>query len=148
MKKNLGISLLEVMFSLAVIVVLLLAATRYYGSINSSRKVNDGVQQIKTLIGAIDQWRWQSKGIASVVVSTSALAAAGLIPTSFNDANANPWGGIIIVEPVTASASGQVKITFSNVPNGDCLNLIDVLTKDSITGSCNNNNFAGIYSPS
>lgn len=52
-----GISLLEVMLSLSIIAIILVMATRYFFSANTTQKINQEVVQMGSLNSAIEKWK-------------------------------------------------------------------------------------------
>lgn len=109
--KNLGISLLELMLSLAIISIILIMATRYYSVTQTARQVQVVTESIQALYSA-DQQYYADKGKHGKI---SNLVDYKLLPDGFVTF-ANPWGKI----DGEATAG---KITFLNIPDGVCLNI-------------------------
>jgi prepilin-type N-terminal cleavage/methylation domain-containing protein len=114
--KQRGISLLEVMLSLAIIAVVLVMATRYFGIATISSKVNQGTSMISEI----------RQGYARYVSDTSdpaggtmdKLLAGGYVTKETGAADAkNPWGGTIKLD------LGAQTITLDGIPTKDCTNL-------------------------
>lgn len=140
-----GISLLELMLSLAIIAILLVAASRYYESTRSAQEVNEAMNMLQNTLGAVDSWysTFKSfKGTPNGDISIAALAEMGLVPKDFNTPNSNPWNGAIEISPVD---NKNIQITLHSVPAADCLNLKEIMLKHNVTGSCTNNNYVISY---
>ena len=56
-KRQLGIGLLELMLSLAIIAILLVMATRYYLTASQSSDVNEVISNIQGVTGCFAKWR-------------------------------------------------------------------------------------------
>ncbi|QLH43969.1 MAG: type II secretion system protein [Coxiellaceae bacterium] len=144
-----GISLLELMLSLAIIAVLVVTAGRYYTSARSARQVNDAVSMLTTVMTALDNYFWTYKTFkgatsSSQDVSMTVLANQGLVPSDFTNATANPWGGNITV---TSNNATEAKITMSNISESDCTNLKEIMQQRGLSGSCDSSgNYSAIYS--
>jgi Tfp pilus assembly protein PilE len=125
MKKYIGISLLEVMLSLAIIAIILVMATRYFTITMHSEQGNEGVRTLQTVMKGSDDWFWTYKTYQSSTnnpdISITALANLGLVPKNFTEPNANPWGGTIEVTPTSAT---EVSITLTNLNLASCQNLV------------------------
>ncbi len=147
-KKIRGISLLELLLSLALIAILLVMVTRFYESTQGSQRTNDAVEILQHLVAASDKWfalykSYQKTGNGDIGLVK--LTGLGWIPQNFMLANANPWGGAINVEPEDSS---HVKFTLAEVPAKDCLNLQELMQKElGLVGTCDSeNNYSAIYS--
>lgn len=57
MKKQLGISLLEVLLSLSIIAIILVLATRYFFVATNNNKVNTAVSQVSGIVAAVHTWK-------------------------------------------------------------------------------------------
>lgn len=137
--KEKGIGLLELMLALAIISVLLVAATRYFASTDSSRKVNDAVNMLQAVINASEDWRTSKNSYADI--SLTELEKQGLLP-NWGDTS-NPWGGGIIV----AGTATSITLKLTNVPQKDCLSLSSIMDKKGVTGSeCAEQVYSGSYS--
>lgn len=135
-KFQIGIGLLELMLSLAIIAILLVAATRYYQTTVSSQRVNAGARMVATVTAAVDSWYDIFKTYSSPenTISTENLIKINLLPSDFAAPTANPWRGAVIIAPQGAT---QIKLTLTQVNYGDCLNLSAIEIKRGLTGgSC------------
>lgn len=112
-KYNLGIGLLELMLSLSIIAVLLIMATRYYGTTRTSQQVATATENIQALYSADQIYKLDHQGNHGTI---SQLIASKLLPANF-ESFANPWGTI---ESKTAGTA-----TFENVPSTACTNIKD-----------------------
>ena len=101
--KQKGISLLEVMLSLAIIAIILVMATRYFGLASRGSKLNDATQQINEVRQGLT--RYLNDKNTLVGVTLPGLAAAGYI-TQQTGAGTGPWGpNTISITPTPTNAS-------------------------------------------
>src|SRR5690348_16511372 len=93
--KQLGIGLLELMLSLAIIAILLVMAIRYYQSASNAQSINSAIDMINAVKSGVKNY--MTSNIGSVEVpSVSKLAGSGYLPQTYKEsATANPWGGVI-----------------------------------------------------
>lgn len=117
-KNQRGISLLEVMLSLAIIAIILVMATRYFGIAMRGSKVNQAVSEV----GEIQQGfiRYQSDKGNLTGATLTVLSNDGYI-TARTAGGTNPWGGNYT--PTTTANPPTLAIT--GIPNPDCQNLGD-----------------------
>ncbi len=123
MKKQHGISLLEVLLSLSIIAIILVMATRYFFIASNNNRINDAREEIGLVVAAIHSWKGQNAQYDSNL-DVSRLYNDGFLPKStylvINGTSASlydPWGGQISV----AGANNGATIT-ANFPNyNDCL---------------------------
>lgn len=133
-RRQTGISLLELMLSLAIIAVILTMATRFYTQANQNQKINDGISMVTGLIGGANSWMMSTPNIN--ITKLSDLIKSGYVPTSFGGASgegvgANPWAGDIVV-----SSTNQVaNITLTNIPTPQCENIVTRFKSDYDTTS-------------
>lgn len=141
MKKNKhqGISLLELMLSLAIIAILLVMATRYYQITRQSQQVEEGLELMTSIYTAGSSYLESNPSFSGVTLQT--FINNGSVPASFkNSATINPWGGALTV---TGSAQNLV-VGMTNIPDKACNNL-DAKVKQKFgvsTSSCNNNTYS------
>jgi len=115
--KQYGIGLLELMLSLTIIAILLVAATRYYQSTQTSRQIEIAMDSIQAVYAATQQY-YNDNGSAPKTLQD--LKNNAMLPSNF-DTFANPWGG-----KVTASnpSQNELLLTFqTTVPAGACNNI-------------------------
>ncbi len=135
MNKFKGIGLLELMLALAIISVLLVAATRYFASTDSSRKVNDAANMLQAVINASEDVRTSDNNYAAIT-SIDILQKRGLVPESWTGGSKpNPWGGGIEVD---GKAGTSITMTLTNVSEKDCTALSELMAKKGVTqsGTC------------
>lgn len=116
----LGIGLLELMLSLAIIAILLIMATRYYQSASENNKRNQAVDMFSAVNGAVQSWKLdQTAGIAlTTAPSIDTLVKSGYLPPSYGTGTGvAPWGGTIATGAIS---SGAYTITMDNIPGGSC----------------------------
>lgn len=129
---NLGIGLLELLLSLALISILLLSAARYFATANHAQQVNEAVKMLGAITIACDGYQSMKGNYEGI--SVKALTDRDLLPRSFKDGtNINPWHGNITID---SDAGNSVEIIFNDVSSGDCQNLSDMAAKLSVRGRC------------
>lgn len=109
-----GISLLEVMLSLSIIAIILVMATRYFFSAQTSNNINAATQQISLLKSNLNTYKATHANYTGVV--TKDVVTPG--DPDWDSANgrlSNVWGGTITV--AANSDPSMYDITFSGIPN-------------------------------
>lgn len=140
-RKQRGISLLEVMFSLAVISVILLGATRYYRSTNESQRVQQGVALVNALNSAAASWQGSRSSFEGVDVAK--LKDEGLLPKNFDAIDGSPWGTAV---QVTANADrAKVDITLAGIPVESCRNLENKFSVSADSVKCDRHDPRGDF---
>jgi len=132
--KQSGISLLELMLSLVVIVAILVVATRYYQTTRQSQQVDEAVTMVEAVITAANAWLesgpWPQPGETTPPGShcTSptqnmicTFIATGLLPANFN--TVNPWGGGVTATPEGAGSSLAISIILDGINTTACTDL-------------------------
>lgn len=120
-----GISLLEVMLSLAIISVILVMATRYFGIAGRGSRINQTI----ALVGEIKQGtqRYVMDGNDPSKATLQNLADNGYISQATANITTNAWGGAF-----TPKFGSPGTLTLEGLPNPDC----GILAKDlSVTAS-------------
>lgn len=120
-RRNKGVTMLEMLLVLSIIAVLLVLATRYYMSTSYSQKVNQLQAQITAIQAAASNWKNgcpSLKGCPNKApdLSITALSQAGYLATADVDTSAadyfvkTPWGDSngISIKPVTDKAGYAV----------------------------------------
>ena len=139
-KNQQGISLLEVLFSLAIICTILTIVANYYFSQNKRyMEVSKAATQIHQLANVSYEWQTAQAQADFRGISLNALQAAGLLPKSDSYSQVNPWGGAIRVS--AANDSQYVAITLLKVPSDACANLRSRMANSAHTQYC----AGGIY---
>lgn len=109
LKKIKGISLLEVMLSLAIIAIILVMATRFFASALMGSNVNVAAQEFGQIKAKLNSMA-AAEGTPIVATATMAtLCTAGLdekICGANNGGNTNPWGGSFSLATGCLSISG------------------------------------------
>ena len=123
-QRQLGIGLLELMLSLAIIAILLIMATRYYQSASDANKRNQAVDMFSATNAAVENYKIDNPGdvknLAGSGVGMKMLIDAGYLPPSYGSQGktANPWGGPIDVD---ASIGGGVfTVSMTGVATNSC----------------------------
>ena len=124
LKKQLGIGLLELMLSLAIIAILLVMATRYYLVTSTSQKVNETVSIMGGLKSAAENWRQAYPGgYANFDLNTcdennwfpeQYIAGATTVKT--------PWG-----DATLTSAANEITVTMTTTSVAEAKNLYNKL---------------------
>ena len=113
-KKHGGIGLLELMLSLAIIAILLIMATRYYGAASRSEKVNAGVALVQSIAAAAASYK-QNTNYEDI--SVAEIAQSGLIPKAYvntaKDGINTPWPQVIVKSIKSVTPFEQVTVTIS-----------------------------------
>lgn len=124
-KRSLGIGLLELMLSLAIIAVLLIMATRYYSSASNSQKITAATGMINAIKAAAASYlSGYPAGVTSLTLTT--LVNGGYLPSTFisgsngSGATTNPWGNSISISKITPQ---NITISVTTPDNGVCQQL-------------------------
>lgn len=119
----LGIGLLELMLSLAIIAILLIMATRYYQNASENNKRNQAVDMFSAVNGAVQTWK-VDQGAESIdtLPSVKNLVEGGYLPPSYGSdgSTAAPWGGAIEVDTDAEISGGKYSISMSGIPSNSC----------------------------
>lgn len=143
-KKIKGITLLEVILSLAIIALILVMATRYYGLAHLEEQVNDTTSMIQSIRAAGQHWLLSHDDYRDINIPN--LIQRDLIPKNFTT---NPWGGGIQVGP--GPGNNTLRIVIQNIPINACINLERRFARTQPTpGSCvpgpgNLSNYIGVF---
>ena len=121
MKKPFGIGLLELMLALAIIVAVLLVATRYYKVTRTTEEINEASQMINAIYVATMSYAHNSNITSEDLIPV--FVKNGSLPEAFGKSTANPWGGTIDASPIDQLQ--QVRITLTNIPFNACQNLAE-----------------------
>jgi len=114
--------LLELMLSLAIIAMLMVAASKYYKNTQTARRVQVAVETIQALYVANERFIQDGMTHTSGKDPIGDLTDNGYLPQKFTD-DANPWGGTLI-----ATGTTTLTATFGTVPNNDCNNVSSKLS--------------------
>lgn len=131
-----GIGLLELMLSLAIIAILLIMATRYYQTTKQSQEVNDAVQLVNSLVGAMSNYRTDHPTkFKNVSVGVKDLTDVGYLPSAYGDGkNTSPWRTSIGKSNI--GNNGEVYVNIYSIPYGACQQLAGRLSSScQIQGS-------------
>lgn len=147
-RKIRGISLLELMLSLAIIAILLVMATRYFSSVRSEQQVDETVKMVQQVTGAADNWLATYKSFQKGSVngiSMPDLINQGLVPNSFNT---SPWNAPFAIQ---AQSPDQTMIVIYGITTvADCANLQAIFcNKQNLQADClPNEKRLNLYYPS
>ena len=122
-QRQLGIGLLELMLSLAIIAILLIMATRYYQSASDANKRNQALDMFSATNAAVENYKIDNPGQVTTLTGAAGMVAlidAGYLPPSYgsNASTANPWGGDITVD--ATAADGTFTVTMTGVASNSC----------------------------
>lgn len=112
-----GISLLELMLSLAVIAMVLVLATRYFMNTRTSQQVNEAAEMITAVYAAGESWLQTQNSLEKNMIPI--FINNGSIPSDFNESNINPWGGDI----EAIGDDEKLTVILNQVPADACQNL-------------------------
>lgn len=121
-----GIGLLELMLSLAIIVAMILMATRYFIPTRESYRVNEAINMLRGGINASEGWWNIYKTYTPAkdnTISNASLAKLDLIPERFftQQGTINPWSGKF---DITAKSATQVQFEMDNIATKGCRELM------------------------
>lgn len=121
-----GLSLLEILCSLAIIAILATIVANFYATQNKTLlQVSKAAEQIQQLGNVSYEWQTAQSKLDFNGISISALQDAGLLPTD-NYSQQGPWGGLISLS-ADSSYPQYILITLENIPPEACSNLRDRL---------------------
>lgn len=135
--QQLGIGLLELMLSLAIIAILLIMATRYYQTTKQAQEVNDAVSLVNSVISAMTNYRTDHpKDYKTASIDLDALTQDGYLPSSLGAAAvASPWR--TAVNGLKFGAQNEVFVTIKEVPSGACNQLAGRLKESCLNTASN-----------
>lgn len=130
-KKLLGIGLLELMLSLAIIAVLLVMATRYYAAVRNEQQTNEAVTMVQQIMGAADNWYATYHDFSvGKGINISALINLGMLPPNFQT---SPWGTQF---EIVSNGPASTNIFLHEIAQADCLNLEAMLCAKHLLALC------------
>lgn len=121
----LGVTLLEIMLVMAIAAMVIVMSIRYYATASASEQANILVEQIQSVISAVDGVT-QGSGSYSGVNNSSIVA---LMP---NTGLSTSWGGTITV---TGTGATTYTIAMTSVPKQICPLVVAKLFADNHLGS-------------
>lgn len=129
-KRQQGVSLLELMLSLAIIAVILTMATRFYQQTNETRKTNEAYQAVVGLVAAVDNWKAANPEAKPADLTPANLG--GFYPASyfikdrfvFDGANLQLNGGVATISglpgTINCGLDSRIKPVLSPGSSSDC----------------------------
>lgn len=149
MQKQRGISLLELMLGIAIIVTILIASTRFFNIANENAKVNNAINLLHQITDASYKWYENKPNFNNLTFST--LAEAGFLPEKYKAyekvcEGCNPWGGDIRIE--AADDKSKLKIILSGVPDDEKVNKACTKLENQLQeyqASCKENTFTAVF---
>lgn len=128
-----GIGLLELMLSLAIIAILLVMATRYFGLANRSQELNHSARDASFVMASLHNWKGGRSNYNGI--STAVLKAQGLLPEEINkDGRLPTWDGCssstLTIDP-TGSNGEQAQVVFNNISPAICTGLANRMDESS-----------------
>lgn len=126
--KQRGISVLEVMLSLAIIAVILVMATRYYKTAQQSQQVKNALNILGGIVSAEVDYAATNSNAYDLNIED--LSTKGYLPPGIGGSGTtpgnDPWGNKILLGP---GANGGFMITFSSVPSNACQELANIVNQ-------------------
>ena len=124
-----GMTLMEVIASLAVMAVVVTGALALYGSASSSQQSTAMTQDLSSIRAALKTlWAGQGTYGAPGTNLNAVLKSAGRIPTTMSSSAATPpvithaLNGTLVA--AAAATAGQFTITLSNIPTDVCTSIV------------------------
>lgn len=129
--KQRGISLLEVMLSLAIIAIILVMAVRYYRTAQQSQQVSNAISLMNGIVAAETQYAIGNSN--QYTTDILALIRGGYYPGNPTNpvAPSDPWGNPIGL----AKGSAGFQVQFPGVPSTSCAALDNVIKNEAVTTS-------------
>ncbi len=117
MKTQIGISLLELLLTLAITATILVASMRFFGVANENAKVSNAVTMIHEISDASFKWYESHPQFDTTKFTLANLVAMQLLPNKYKEPdNLNPWGGSVAIE-----GSGEhFNVSMTNVAIKSC----------------------------
>ena len=126
-----GIGLLELMLSLAVIAILLVMATRFFGVTHRAQVLNHASKDMAFILASIQNWQGAHPNYEGL--SYAALAEQGLAPDDISADGVLPtWGGCEAAKLVITAQGpnlGQAQVAFEGIDGRVCQGLAGRFTK-------------------
>lgn len=118
-----GLSILEVLFSLAIMAVIFAMVANYYYSQNKRYlEVGKAATQLQQLASVSYEWQTAQAQSDFSGLSLAVLQKAGLLDANDNYSQIDPWGGAITLTADKQDAH-YISITLPKIPNYACTNL-------------------------
>jgi prepilin-type N-terminal cleavage/methylation domain-containing protein len=140
-----GLSLIEILLSLAIISVILMMIVNYYSTQNKDQLlVSKAAAQIQQLASVSYEWQTAQSKMDFTGISLTVLQDAGLLSATDNYSQKSPWGGGI---NITAENSNPqyVLITLDKIPRSACANLRERMSQVAHSQSSSNECAQGSY---
>lgn len=125
-----GLSLLELMLVLSIVVAMVALSVRYYGNVSASKNVTATVSMISSVRTAVDSYTSDRGGSVTAIPSVATLVSTGYLPDSYN--NGTPFGGAITTG---GTVGGLFTITATNIPSTTLCTSIQDQLKSTINTS-------------
>jgi type II secretory pathway pseudopilin PulG len=144
MRRSLGIGLLELMLSLAIIAAVLLLATRYYLQAREASNVTQATQIIGTLVNASFKWL-EGNNDFSELKNINTLVDDHLLPESWRGKK-DPWGGTLNIASY-GTDNQQLEISLGGPSESACESINDIMTRQGmqLNNNCTGGGYVGIY---
>jgi type II secretory pathway pseudopilin PulG len=138
-----GISLLEILLSLAIAGVLVMMMVNYYNAqAKTQLLISKAAEQIQQLSSISYEWQTAQSQVDFIGISLTALQDAGLIRDNY--LQQNPWGNSISVAPANDNPQ-YVLINLGKVPQDVCSNLRERMAhlahSQASTNDCTQGNY-------
>lgn len=127
LQKQNGISLIEVVLVLTVIIALGMLSVRYFQQtaeaqriVKAATMINEGVKGARTWLEGHEDY-CDGGGI-----TTAKMVALNLLPENYDDSDVNPWGGHLSIEGLAIASGCELDLVMNQIPRRSCLQLVDM----------------------
>jgi competence protein ComGC len=128
-RKQQGLGFLELILSIAIIVIILIMATRYYILASTAEKMKAAVTEVNIVTTALQQWQTKQPNFKNITLEK--LAAQGLLPNKYyhpaEKKLVGPWGRNLNF--TVHNDGAYISITFTLISAKHALNLAKKLPK-------------------
>lgn|SRR3989344_4910061 len=119
-KTTKGIGLLELMLSLAIIALLLVMATKFWGTTSRSQQYNEATQDMAYIMGGLQTWKGSKNDYTNLTLAD--FAASGGLPDNISSTGTLPsWDGCTgMLTMASTNSEKQAAISFTNISTRIC----------------------------
>ena len=135
LKKQNGIGLLELMLALAIIAMMMVAASKYYQSTQTARRVQVVVESAQAVYSAGERYQLDAGDFTDAEDLNTKFTNMGYLSGSFLS-SANPWSSSTTANTIKASGTKKVVFTLAAIPIWACNNIAAKLTGVFSVGTC------------
>lgn len=143
LRKQTGFSLLELLLSIAIISLIILMATRYFGTVKTNQQVTSAVSMVEGVRAGVTAASAAGVGYTSTSTSPYALCSTSKVPKSMCTSTCtssacnlvSPWESTTSAASNVAPSSGTsttFDITIAGIPDSaSCLNLCNTYANET-----------------